>query len=708
MYKGNKAQWRSLVIAVALLLPLFFSLTFSFEAGGEEHSNQENWLFVIYMAADNDLEDAAEEDLADMRAALLPSYITISLLLQNKESTRALTLTADGEKENSLEEIDNTWDAGINLADPKVLTEFIFWSVNATSSERIFLVMWGHGSGWKGTAEGGGQYMTLVDMSQAVGQARDRLEGRSLDIIGFDQCNMAMASVAFELREHADYFIFSEKEEDARGWPYQRFLNLMPERSPSPIGMGGLLIDEFISWSEAYSGYSATLSMVCSSRLENLSVSVSVFVEAAVPALPLFSTEAYTAVFGAQRYDATPLPVDLFDIFSRLSTELPSPMLRQLSHEAGQSVLEAVVVNGVYDNPWDHVRADRAHGLGVYAPEGEMEQSYRNMQWASATGWDVFIDAVKADSPAAEEAHIVVKRTHEKIFSSVEGDVEGEPFFVLTGPGGSIEYGYPEGKASNFSSPSTPGTWHVEVFFLRDNKWVAHDFQPFRIHGDAVLLDAKYVWGNHTIMISARSWQLVPVDVVISLGNASSPAEYHNITLYPGTGNYWVSAQELDYGEIYVCIPGSVPLEGEEDQEDADFFDYIIVRVPVRIHSAHDVVMRGRIRIGGEPFHGEVVLWSVNSEGERSRLANTTARKGVYALFFMLDSDSGVLVMEAGGTEREVEYSGGGAIVANMEVSSQKSSSPTFSILLLLLAGVLLFLAFCAWRFYRGMPFRET
>ena len=110
---------------------------------------EETWLFAIYMSADNDLWEYAAEDLQEILSTPLPSYLTITILIDqnNQGDSRAFTVDSDGYEQRSLNSINSSWDAELQLNDPDVLRDFFLWSVNLSNPSRTLLVIWGHGRG---------------------------------------------------------------------------------------------------------------------------------------------------------------------------------------------------------------------------------------------------------------------------------------------------------------------------------------------------------------------------------------------------------------------------------------------------------------------------------------------------------------------------------------------------------------------------------
>ncbi len=121
----------------------------------------------------------------------------------------------------------------VDMGSAAALTDFIEWAAYAYPADHYALILWDHGAGWKSRAsvtksnlfrgaiqdETSGSFMSLPNLAAAVRNA-----GVHMDLINFDACLMAMYEVAYELKDLADFLVFSEETEPSDGDPYDTIL----------------------------------------------------------------------------------------------------------------------------------------------------------------------------------------------------------------------------------------------------------------------------------------------------------------------------------------------------------------------------------------------------------------------------------------------------------------------------------------------------
>jgi hypothetical protein len=125
----------------------------------------------------------------------------------------------------------------IDISDPRCLTKFIDWAIERTKgpltpAPRVALFVKDDATGWQpedrtrenkdpfGILFNGIKYMSLPGLCAAVQNTR----GRSVDVYGFDGCNMGSLETAYEVRDVARIMIAGNTVVDKRGFAYGQFL----------------------------------------------------------------------------------------------------------------------------------------------------------------------------------------------------------------------------------------------------------------------------------------------------------------------------------------------------------------------------------------------------------------------------------------------------------------------------------------------------
>jgi len=261
-------------------------------------STGRKWTFIIYMAADNDLESAAILNFNEMEAVRYGnSPISILVLLDRSSS---YDMTNDNWTDTRLFEIRSDpygltstiksprldcpelglsrySETELNTADPFVLTRLIDFAKRVYPAEHYALIMWGHGTGWRNSPQiinqnnplkavaiddTHGQYMSLPSFGRAIA-------GKGISLIGFDTCYGATLEVAYQIRNDGSLFVGSEGEILSSGWNYTALYNDFLQKPNMSIADLGNSIQ--FQYTQRYNGLgNATISQIQLSQVDNL------------------------------------------------------------------------------------------------------------------------------------------------------------------------------------------------------------------------------------------------------------------------------------------------------------------------------------------------------------------------------------------------------------------------------------------------------
>ena len=358
------------------------------------------WTFIVYMAADNDLESAAIADLNELEAVELSDVVSILALVDRNPSydmtngnwtdTRLFEIKTDPNGLNSTivsmcldcPELGLSADTEteLNTADPLVLSRLIDFAKNSYPAERYALFVWGHGTGWRsGPAsetsqatnkavafdDTQGQYMALPSFGRAVA-------GKGLSLIGFDTCYAAVLELAYQIRDEAELFIGSEGEILSNGWDYlSLFTDFLSKPDLTVDDLGDSIQDHFAA---QYAGLSkATISQVRLSEIENLFEKFDAFagtVASAVTGEPARKAVLDQVLHNVEGYHFTSFPSDLYiDILdfsqkiSGISTVITSDNSKQVAIFMAANELEDALKQAV---PSSWAKNGTTQKLGVH------------------------------------------------------------------------------------------------------------------------------------------------------------------------------------------------------------------------------------------------------------------------------------------------------------------------------------------------------
>lgn len=195
------------------------------EIGQGQENPPKKWTIMHYTAADNNLTPYLVSDVNEMEA--VGSTDTMNLVVQldkGDNDCKRYYLEKDGDAKviNSpiLKDMGNT-----NMADPKVMADFIKFAVEKYPAEHYALIIGDHGGGWPGAVEDAGHHgwMSTPTIQKALDMAQEST-GKKIDVLGFDACLMASTEVGYELKDNVGYMVASEQVEGGNGWPYTPLL----------------------------------------------------------------------------------------------------------------------------------------------------------------------------------------------------------------------------------------------------------------------------------------------------------------------------------------------------------------------------------------------------------------------------------------------------------------------------------------------------
>jgi len=230
------------------------------------------WTFLIYMAADNDLESAALQDFNELEAGQrVESEINLLVLLDrhpaydstngNWTGTRLYEIVPDTAGANNVIVskriacpplgLEADTDTELDMANPAVLDYVSKYAVAAYPADYFALVFWGHGTGWRSTGtkaapayrgvavdDTSSGFMGIADANRAVAE-------RGFSVIGFDTCFGALLETAFEFRASAAWLAGSEGIIPSSGWNYTDLIERFSASDLSPSSFGTALVDHF-------------------------------------------------------------------------------------------------------------------------------------------------------------------------------------------------------------------------------------------------------------------------------------------------------------------------------------------------------------------------------------------------------------------------------------------------------------------------------
>ena len=370
---------------------LLFSLIIVI-AGAGNATAANNWTFMVYLDADNNLESAGIGDFLEMAAVGSDANVRIVVQFDRRDGydtsyedwqTCKRFFVTSGMTPIAANQISDLGES--NMGDPATLTAFINWATTNYPATNYALVLWNHGGGWREEQEA---LLKALDMAKTAAKKEeirrelekvrrpdfkavcwDDTNGSDalymkevksalnsatidMDLVGFDACLMGMIEVAHEIKDTgASVMVGSEETVPGDGWPYNTILSdLKTYYTWTPAQLATDIVNRYY---ESYSN-SETHAAIDLSRMNALSSAVSAFANA----MSTYWNTNQGAVKAAAQ-----------DVMDELDT---------------------AIINEHHGAGWPG-----AHGLAIYLPAtvGEFDSNYNAtiIDFAANTLWEEFL-----------------------------------------------------------------------------------------------------------------------------------------------------------------------------------------------------------------------------------------------------------------------------------------------------------------------------
>lgn len=207
------------------------------------------WTFLLYMAADNNLEGDGITDFNEMEQVDYGEDANLLVLFDRSENydatngnwtdTRLYRISKDEQQNKTLiaserldcEELGLKKDGAteLDMANPLTMSGFLSFARRCYPAENYALIIWGHGTGWRSSElpaepyravaidSASSSYMTISQMRQAISEG---MGGEKISVIGFDTCFGVCLESAYELSSCAKYMVGTPALVPESGWNY--------------------------------------------------------------------------------------------------------------------------------------------------------------------------------------------------------------------------------------------------------------------------------------------------------------------------------------------------------------------------------------------------------------------------------------------------------------------------------------------------------
>lgn len=367
------------------------------------------WTMLVYMAADDDLEQAALLNIEEMAEVGSTGPVNVIVQIDRAPATHngggfARTPLMNLRDFSSTKRLRVDHGAVLELADlgetctgdPDPLAAFIAWGLTTFPAKKTALVLWDHGGathgfGWDITNDN--RALSVVDLRRGIGAGLAAARRPRFDLLGFDACLMSNLGVAYELRGFSDLFLGSEEVEPSIGWSYAPIIRAMAANA-SARELAAEIVKSFEAAArEAHVEDMATMSALDATRLDAVVSALDdlgdgLRVRGHEPAdwYPIAKARTAAEQYGAGAGERSPYAtVDAVDFVSRTERALRQPS------RVAAAIADATIVN------FHGAGRPDAHGLSLTFPRQAKERVPVDDALELATGggarWDGFLRA---------------------------------------------------------------------------------------------------------------------------------------------------------------------------------------------------------------------------------------------------------------------------------------------------------------------------
>lgn len=397
------------------------------------------WTVMVYMAGNNSLSDAADDDLREMRAVGSTEQVNVCAFVKQAGPAGARRMVV--QREGAGEQVEELGD--IDSGDPQTVVDFVTWAHEKAPAERYALVLWNHGGGWRpgdlqqiyshvhgeqaaksrdGRSEmnvragqgvgralftttvrkilelptraareicaddGSGHSLDTIELG-SVCQAVQEMLGTPIELLGMDACLMSNLEVAYQVRGSVRHIVGSEDLEPGAGWPYREVLEAVnAEPAVDGAGFGRIVVDCYVkSYAHEKGAWPVTQAVVCTDGVEGISDAIDEF----AGALRSDLAQSWPAVMTAQAR-AVRFEFDLLDLATLCrgleAAEVPAPI-----KTAAGRVRSGLATDG-YVLSEGHLgdEVEGCQGVSAYLPPPTKPVSpyYKDLEFAKRHHWD--------------------------------------------------------------------------------------------------------------------------------------------------------------------------------------------------------------------------------------------------------------------------------------------------------------------------------
>lgn len=242
-------------IIIFFFIAVFSSCSFDYSNHFAKKENafsisdkKSDWTVMFYVAADNNLESEAINDINALETVDFESHNINAVCLLDRSSKHdesndnwsgtkffEITKDIDGEnrvivsKESELPSLglESSKETNLNMADSSILENYLRFCYKNYPAKKYALILWGHSSGWKSLFldTSSNAVMPLSSVKYGIQNSFGTNTIQKLDILAIDSSFSSNIETVWEFRNLSDYFISNVDVGSLDGFDYKNIFS---------------------------------------------------------------------------------------------------------------------------------------------------------------------------------------------------------------------------------------------------------------------------------------------------------------------------------------------------------------------------------------------------------------------------------------------------------------------------------------------------
>jgi len=492
-----------------------------------------DWTVLVYLDGDNNLEEDAIGDYAEMASVGSNAQLNIVVQFDRIASDEDWDDTSNGDwsdvkrfrvergkkptKSNQLADLGE-----LNMGDQRTLVDFASWGIKSYPAKHYALIFWDHGASWPGVANddsSDSDLITLPELAGALADLRKKTGVQKLDLIGFDACLMGQIDVLQAIAPFGQVAIGSADLEPGEGWAWNAWLKELATKPPKDAAaLAPSIIKSFTAFYKKEDDPSVTLAAFDLSKIELMTSQLDALSNVMMAAMPksfksIGKARSYAAEYASGDTDIS--AIDLGYFADSLITAGADKQVADAARALSQTIKTARIAQG---HGADHPKSS---GISIYFPRKKKhyDSTYvKSSPLTKATHWEEFLQAFYKGGKSDSARSAISKPTLNSLTArpdepiNLQATISGDDtvyvyYFVgQVAPAApntvqilSMDYLYPPGAALNDAIPSWSNgdavqlTWRSSSWYISNGTDVVlAPFTPIDYGSSTYSVDGTY------------------------------------------------------------------------------------------------------------------------------------------------------------------------------------------------------------------------